>query len=631
MTSLETGKLYVKELFAKSRFYRIPEYQRGYVWSTEQINDLLNDVSLAMEDNDEKEYFIGCMIWNAVSSKGTAGSYKFQMLDILDGQQRFLTLMLLHAVLRDISAEVGLKRKVQDRLRQAEDKYDNIPGRNRVEFTVRNDSDFLQTYVMPEGATQASELVFASRHGSENSPSSQRMAQALIDMHAWWSQKLSEEGAESQQAYVTRFFRYLSNNVMALFLATPDNLDDAYNLFTVLNSRGVQLRAADILRAQNLRMITDAEERHAYASKWERMSSYVAEPLKSFDELLNFVALARIRFTSDKTKSLKHAFEYLAARDELSPGTDFFELVGSYAGHFRAVSTADVDLPENDKMAFSNIFFLLSSTFGSLFLLALLHYRERFGDNHILDFLIKLDNLVSMAWLLGRRTLKQRLFILIREMDRCAMLEGTTSERAAEFLSVPALRYEYKYKRSNTSMAIPEFEELLTREDWGAYGGTRLNKIRYLLMKLDWLHGNPLTKLSLNKAVASVEHLLPQRPADLFEDLERHAEWVHKLGNLVLLDRKKNSKLSNADYATKRTRFHGSFEARPYTTAVFMSHTEWTLDTLSANHVRSLRLLVQYYRRNSVEGLGFVRGLCVEPAALSGEDEGAAQPECLSS
>lgn len=53
------------------------------------------------------------------------------------------------------------------------------------------------------------------------------------------------------------FFRYLSNKVLALFLATPDNLDDAYNLFTVLNSRGVQLRAGDILKAQNLRHIQD--------------------------------------------------------------------------------------------------------------------------------------------------------------------------------------------------------------------------------------------------------------------------------------------------------------------------------------------------------------------------------------
>ena len=45
MNTLGTGKLYVKDLFSKSRFYRIPEYQREYSWRTDQINDFLNDVS----------------------------------------------------------------------------------------------------------------------------------------------------------------------------------------------------------------------------------------------------------------------------------------------------------------------------------------------------------------------------------------------------------------------------------------------------------------------------------------------------------------------------------------------------------------------------------------------------------
>ncbi|WP_204139030.1 DUF262 domain-containing protein [Halomicronema sp. CCY15110] len=89
MKTLGTGKLYIKDLFDKDRFFRIPEYQRAYVWEAQQINELLNDVNDAMESDPEKEYFLGCMIWNVVNKR--TGGYAYDSLDILDGQQRLIT------------------------------------------------------------------------------------------------------------------------------------------------------------------------------------------------------------------------------------------------------------------------------------------------------------------------------------------------------------------------------------------------------------------------------------------------------------------------------------------------------------------------------------------------------------
>lgn len=71
-------------------------------------------------------------------------------------------------------------------------------------------------------------------------------------MHSWWSDHEEQKDEKEFHKYLESFFTYVSNKVVTLYLATPDNLDDAYNLFTVLNSRGVQLQVGDILRAQNL-------------------------------------------------------------------------------------------------------------------------------------------------------------------------------------------------------------------------------------------------------------------------------------------------------------------------------------------------------------------------------------------
>ena len=90
----------------------------------------------------------------------------------------------------------------------------------------------------------------------------------------------------SFQEYLSEFYIYLSNKVLALYLSTPDSLDDAYNLFTVLNSTGLQLQSSDILKAQNLRKIQDDKLKRKYAEKWENYENTIDSPYRSFDEFL---------------------------------------------------------------------------------------------------------------------------------------------------------------------------------------------------------------------------------------------------------------------------------------------------------------------------------------------------------
>ena len=151
-TTLVTGKKYIKDIFSPEQFFNIPEYQRPYVWGEEQIVALLEDVSKAMENDSNKEYFLGCMIWNTRHDK-TNKNVEYVYQDILDGQQRFITLFLLHGVIRDISIKDKLKDNVQKRLVQEADDYNNIPSRNRIEFEIRDDKDFLDKYIISEGGT----------------------------------------------------------------------------------------------------------------------------------------------------------------------------------------------------------------------------------------------------------------------------------------------------------------------------------------------------------------------------------------------------------------------------------------------------------------------------------------------
>ena len=601
--NLDTGKKYIKDIFAPECFYNIPEYQRPYVWGADQINVLLDDLRAALEDDEKKEYFLGCMIWNTKTKIESGLEYTCQ--DILDGQQRFVTLYLLQGVIRDLSHDKKLKEKVMERMKQEEDIYDGVPERNRIIFEIRDDKDFLEEYLLtPEGTTQEEKLLEIT-HKKGASTSVKNMADAILLMRSWWKKIETEEGTEEFQKFLKKFFTYLSSKVLAIYLATPDNLDDAYNLFTVLNSRGLQLQVSDILRAQNLREIEGDSERKKYARKWSSFEDNIGAPFKGFDDFLWALVHIKMKYRSDDNQSLTKGFEFMWNRGLIKKGVNTFDFVGEYIEHYEAIIDGSITTKETREL-FSNLNFILTSVFGSGYMAPLLHYRALFGDYRIIDFLVKLDNLLTIPWLIGKRTSQTRSFILLRKMEEFkGDFQDTSSIQTAadNFLASPFLRYDYQDEKSNTFLDIEELFYLLDKEKWGAYAGTKVNKTRYLLLKLDLLLGNFNTRIQFNRHNSSVEHLMPRKiqHTEWQIELDQHEEWIHRLGNLALIDRRKNASLSNKVFAEKKIRYQGAIETRANTNYIFMKYPTWDIDTIQENHHRVVNLLKDYYTGNSVE------------------------------
>lgn len=599
--NLDTGKKYVKDIFASDCFYNIPEYQRPYVWEEDQVLTLLEDFSNAKEYDGKKEYFLGCMIWN---SKRTSGQIEYICQDILDGQQRFITLFLLHAVMRDLSQNSKLKSKVEERLRQEHDEFDEIPERNRIVFEIRDDSEFLEKYVLVPGMTKKLDKL-KKVSDTHESNSIRNMARALIAMHSWWSDQEKIKGEKEFHKYLESFFTFISNKVVTLYLATPDNLDDAYNLFTVLNSRGVQLQVGDILRAQNLRSIEDDEKRKKYAEKWIDFGNKIGAPYRSFDDFLWALVHIKMKYRSDDNLNLTKAFNFMYDRKYIEKGISTFDFVETYVSHYKAITNEEIEPIDAGKL-FANLILILNSVFGNQYLAPLMHYRKCFGDYRILDFLIKLDNLLSAMWLIGKRTLQTRIFIILRKMDDLAAEHKSSGEDAANaFLDSDVLRYDYDDEKASTIVEIEEFFEMLRNEDWGNYAGTRINKTRYLLLKLDLLHGALTTTLQFDRKISSVEHIMPRKieNSNWHIDSDFHSQHVHKLGNLVLIDRKKNSSMSNKHYSAKKEVYANFIETRANTNYVFMTFGEWTKESILHNQARIEHLLRSYYEGNSFESI----------------------------
>jgi len=104
---IKSEKILVKDIFS-NMWFRIPEYQRPYVWGADEIGELLDDLKFALTEKPDFEYFLGSFVFQSKVAQPEKGQ-EFNENDLLDGQQRMTTLLLLFAVIRDLASDPDAK------------------------------------------------------------------------------------------------------------------------------------------------------------------------------------------------------------------------------------------------------------------------------------------------------------------------------------------------------------------------------------------------------------------------------------------------------------------------------------------------------------------------------------------
>ena len=272
-SEIKSEKILVKDIFT-NMWFRIPEYQRPYVWGYEEIHDLLDDLTFAMQDKPDSDYFLGSFVFQAKAANPQLGQ-EFDENDLLDGQQRMTTLMLLFAVIRDLAEDKDAKDDCQKCIYQKASKYKNIPERTRLVFSIRNAAqEFIETFIKAEdGTAKISELKLSIDKTPDMSV--QNMAQAVIEIRNFFS--------KNKQIAPELLLQFLLNNVLLIYVSTED-LEDAFRLFTILNDRGIPLRNSDIIKSINLGALETNEEKWKYAKLWEEAEGELGD---DFDRFLN--------------------------------------------------------------------------------------------------------------------------------------------------------------------------------------------------------------------------------------------------------------------------------------------------------------------------------------------------------
>ncbi|GAA7802865.1 hypothetical protein HpCOL18_05420 [Helicobacter pylori] len=101
MAKIESNDLNLRDILKDELYYQIPIYQRPYQWTEENCERLLDDLFFNYEDDRESDYFCGSLVLILISED----SKKAKTYDIVDGQQRLSTFILLAKVLSALYSE----------------------------------------------------------------------------------------------------------------------------------------------------------------------------------------------------------------------------------------------------------------------------------------------------------------------------------------------------------------------------------------------------------------------------------------------------------------------------------------------------------------------------------------------
>lgn len=206
--------LNVSELFDETERYVIPIYQRNYAWGATEVEQLIQDIYDAAEQNKngiqnhktDTDYFIGSLVVYLRDN----GSY-----ETIDGQQRHTTLSILLALMKNI---------------EGHDKKPLLSLDERLSINLHFDS-------RPKSARTLKDLY-------QNKTSIEPEEPAIQSAY-----KIAESYLKKQKINVPLFSKYLFNNVKILRVKVPE-LTDLNHYFEIMNNRGEQLEKHEVLKAR---------------------------------------------------------------------------------------------------------------------------------------------------------------------------------------------------------------------------------------------------------------------------------------------------------------------------------------------------------------------------------------------
>ncbi|MCB1883120.1 MAG: DUF262 domain-containing protein [Geminicoccaceae bacterium] len=541
--TIEAKEQELKRIFSDDYLFEIPAYQRPYAWTTEQTAELLDDLLVAMGDGKKSieevpPYFLGSIV--VIKDPGRALAHQ-----VVDGQQRLTTLTILLCVLRELCDEEGTRNMLDKYVCEQGDKFAGSEDRFRLSLRDRDRSFFRDNIQVKN---RLPDFLKKDKVGFKNS-------QQRIQENAEYLWKILLASDQKRRDWLTKF---LIQRCYLVVVSASDQ-DSAYRIFSVMNDRGLDLSPTDILKADIIGGISDAE-RPRYTDRWEEIEEELGR--EDFKDLFAHIRMIHVKSKARgslnqefRESVLKESGERQFIDDVLKPHAEAYQIVSKAAYQ----STGDAE-----------------------------------KVNAYLKHLGRLDNSdwvsPAIAFFHKNRDDREALIRFTRDLERLAyalfIRRADINDRINRYSGVLRAieRGDDLYAEASAlQLSGEEKAAVLDALDGPIYLQTRVRLP--LLLRLDGLladHG-----VTYEHKILSIEHVLPQAPAagsvwlSWFPEPDKRTAWVHRLANLVLLSRQKNAQAQNYDFERKKKEYFQKSGVTTFAiTSQVLNSPEWTPNLL---------------------------------------------------
>ena len=581
---MSPDKISLPELVS-NQVFKIPDYQRGYAWEDQQVNDLIQDIDALVDDSYVRYHYTGTIVLYDTDEKISYKKEKLKVMDVVDGQQRLTSIILyLSVILSKLAA-------VDEDYRDSISKYLYDRETPRIKLSGANADFFLQLIKnggFPPGGTE---------NVSDLSQRKLLKAAKLFMAHA----DLCDNNR------LQAIFEVMTNKIVFTTYSIAEECEIGMT-FELMNSRGKDLSYLELLKnylmywafrntdandASDRENLTKSINRH-----WANIYTHLGKAHADDEQCLR---IAWTLYCSHLPKNW-HGYAgfkdkaYIPIRDFSQQSREktrefidqFIDGLDDVSSHYSIIySPTELDCSKREFLWLANIHHTgnIANFLPLLVASRIKCVNKQITESEYIDILKAVECFAYRVFLWERRRSnagKSNFYRWGRDFLRGAI--------STEALIVSISNLTCYYSPQNV------FEESIRNaKDWYAIR----NALKYTLFEyekflLESKYDNIVPKITWRDLASesTIEHILPQEPKEdsqwtrdwIPEDM---ATWRHDIGNLVLT--RDNSHYLNFDFLRKRDGKDGCGE-RCYSDSEICQERNihrfesWTKDEVRTRH-----------------------------------------------
>ncbi len=518
MAKIDSYEWYLKDTLKKGLYHQIPIYQRPYQWTEENCEKLLDDLFFNYEDDRESDYFCGSLV--LVKSDPNS---KTETYDIVDGQQRLSTFILLAKVLADLYN--GLDPEYLEYLQESwKDRYTE---RKRLSFnTIGSNAEDNFAYALEH---------FNDSQASKNKNNKNNYLKNAICLKDYLMKKEIKN--------INSFIEWLYSNVKFITIICP-NIDKALRIFNVLNARGLPLNATDIFKGELLKELAKEEDQKKLVSRWNALNQKCSDNDLTMETLFSWY-LTYLNPVTSREKMEKELVTWFNILNK--PPLEYLKGVEDFYNAYCEI------LEMQDRHA--HLLSYKDDDYLHVILCAsILHHYSDQDIEALKELLVKF---YYQDWVAGQTK-------STRSQTCCNIIIALKEKKSVRYIASIVVK-KYLDDKNITQRFKENLQDnnLYTKFYFAGKSVKKNSWLKPVLILVEYfVSDDPKPKRIQMDKNLHVEHILPQQPGSSSQWVKDFSEeerglYTHSLANLTLLGGTKNAQASNLDFKDKKKIYMG--------------------------------------------------------------------------